>query len=355
MKTLSLTAVAVAALLAACATVEDDGPQGMDAIGDPARAVSSAGETVVTTDPEVDADDPALWADARDPSRAVMFGTDKTDGLYVHNLDGSVRQFLPSGQLNNVDLRTGFQVNGREMVLVGATNDTPGGAGINFYLFDPDTLQTVDYGLVSAGMEEPYGFCMGRRGDDFYAVVTTKLGTVHQWPVSAGPDGPVLGAERVLTLGSQLEGCVVNDEADTLYVGEEDVALWRFDFDPAASVQPVEIARVDYERFKDDIEGVTLMRDGGQSYLVVSSQGDSTFPVYRIEGDAHVYLGRFAVVETDGIDPVTATDGVTAWSGPIGDYPDGLLAMHDDQDDAGPNQQNFKFVDWREVRRALNF
>ena len=29
--------------------------------------------------------------------------------------------------------------------------------------------------------------------------------------------------------------------------------------------------------------------------------------------------------------------------------------MHDDQDDSGPNQQNFKFVDWREVRRALNF
>ena len=145
MKTLSLTAVAAAALLAACATVEDDGPQGMAAIGDPARAVPVAGETVVTTDPEVDADDPALWADARDPSRAVMFGTDKTDGLYVHNLDGSVRQFLPSGQLNNVDLRTGFEVNGREMVLVAATNDTPGGAGINFYLFDPDTLQTVDY------------------------------------------------------------------------------------------------------------------------------------------------------------------------------------------------------------------
>ena len=355
MKTLSLTAVAAAALLAACATVEDDGPQGMAAIGDPARAVPVAGETVVTTDPEVDADDPALWADARDPSRAVMFGTDKTDGLYVHNLDGSVRQFLPSGQLNNVDLRTGFEVNGREMVLVAATNDTPGGAGINFYLFDPETLQTTDYGLAPVGMDEPYGFCMGRRGDDFYAVVTTKLGTVHQWPVSAGPDGPVLGGERVLTLGSQLEGCVVDDQADTLYVGEEDVALWRFDFDPAGSAQAAEIARVDYERFKDDIEGVTIMRDGGQAYLIVSSQGDSTYPVFRIGRDAHVYLGRFAAVEADGFDGVTATDGVTAWSGPIGDYPEGLLAMHDDQDDSGPNQQNFKFVDWREVRRALNF
>ena len=31
-------------------------------------------ETLVTTDPQVDADDPVLWADPRDPARAVLFG-----------------------------------------------------------------------------------------------------------------------------------------------------------------------------------------------------------------------------------------------------------------------------------------
>ncbi|MBU1386119.1 MAG: phytase [Alphaproteobacteria bacterium] len=339
-------------LLGACASIEDDGPQGVLALGDPARPVMAAVETVVTTDPAVDADDPALWADPANPARAVMFGTDKSDGLYVFNLDGGVRQFLPSGPVNNVDLRNGFPVGGATRTLVAASNDQPGGNGVNIYLFDPATLTATDYGFIATPYE-PYGFCVGKRGETFYLVVTTKAGTVHQMTVAAGPDGPVVGAPRVLTLGSQLEGCVVNDRADTLYVGEEDVGVWRFDFDPAGPAAPTSIARVDLNRIKDDVEGLTIMRDGGVEYLIVSSQGDSTYPVYRIEGDEHVYLGRFAIVDGDVIDVVTSTDGLDAFSGPIGPFPRGAIAFHDDIDSPNPGQQNYKIVDWREIRTAL--
>ena len=143
-----LIATSVVAL-SACAMTEDRGPQGMLAPGDPAKAVMASVETVVATDPEVDADDPALWADPRDPSRAVMFGTDKSDGLYVHNMDGSVRQFLPSGPVNNVDLRVDFPTSAGDRVLVAASNDAPGAIGVNLYLFDPATLTTTDYGFLS--------------------------------------------------------------------------------------------------------------------------------------------------------------------------------------------------------------
>ncbi len=347
-----LATVAITALLTACAT---EGPQGIHALGDPARGVPAVGETVVTTDPEVDADDPALWADAADPSRAVLFGTDKSDGLYVHNLDGTVRQFFPAGQLNNVDLREGFMVDGREMVLVAATNDTLDNLGINTWLLDPRTLEVREYGHIPTDIGEPYGFCMANVDQTFYLIATTKAGTVNQWAVSAGANGPEVGPMRTVNLNSQLEGCVADEERDTVYVGEEDVGVWRVDLDPAGSPEATSVVRVDNERLTADVEGLAIMRDGGQSYLIVSSQGDSTYPVFRIEGDEHIYLGRFAVIDANGIDAVTATDGVTAWSGPIGDFPQGLLAMHDDQDDSGPNQQNFKMVDWREVRRALNF
>ncbi|KPF83011.1 3-phytase [Brevundimonas sp. AAP58] len=348
-----LTVVGLSVLGASCASLEEDrGPQGVLAPGDPARPVMAAVETVVTTDTAVDADDPALWADPADPSRAVMFGTDKSDGLYVHNLDGTVRQFLPSGPVNNVDLRAGFPTPQGERVLVAASNDAPGANGVNLYLFDPATLATVDYGF-HATPYEPYGFCVGRRGDDFHIVVTTKAGTVHQMTVVAGPTGPVIGAPRVLTLGSQLEGCVVNDAADTLYVGEEDVGVWRFDFDPAGSGTPTEIARVDRIRIRDDVEGLSIMRDGGVEYLIVSSQGDSTYPVYRIEGDGHVYLGRFAIVDGPVIDGVTSTDGLDAFSGPIGPFPQGAVAFHDDIDSPNPGQQNYKIVDWRDIKAAL--
>lgn len=321
------------------------------AAGEPPVFVTAVIETVVTTDPAVDADDPALWADARDPRRAVMFGTDKTDGLYVHNLDGSVRQFLPSGALNNVDLRTGFPVNGRDMVLVAASNDV--GFGLNLYLFDPDTLETAGWGFISTEGWEPYGFCMGRRADGFYLVANSKTGEIRVWRVEAGPEGPRAAMVRTLRVGSQPEGCVVDDAADALYVGEEDVALWRFDFNPEGASDPVRIAAVDGQRFTADIEGVTIMRDGANSYLIASSQGDSTFPVYRIEGDDYIYLGRFHVAGSAEIDAVTQTDGLDAWSGPIGAYPDGLIAMHDHADAPHRGQQNYKLVDWRDVRRAL--
>lgn len=341
-----------ALLLGACASVEDRGPQGVLAPGDPARAVMAAVETVVATDSAVDADDPALWADPRNPSRAVMFGTDKSDGLYIHNLDGTVRQFLPSGPVNNVDLRPGFPVAGGERVLVAASNDAPGANGVNLYLFDPATLTTSDYGFLPTAYE-PYGFCMGRRDGTFFLVVTTKAGTVHQMSVAAGPTGPVIGAERVLNLGSQLEGCVVNDAADTLYVGEEDVGFWRFDFDPAGPATATQIARVDRIHIRDDVEGLTIIRDRGVAYLIVSSQGDSTYPVYRIEGDDHVYLGRFAIVDGPVIDGVTQTDGLDAFSGLTGRFPEGAVAFHDHEDAPSPGQQNYKIVDWRDIRTAL--
>ena len=117
-----LIAFSAATALSGCMSAGTTAPEWSK--GETPKLVGAVVETIVETDPQVDADDPALWADAADPSRAVMFGTDKTDGLYVHDLDGTVRQFLPSGALNNVDLRTGFKANGRDdLVLVGATND----------------------------------------------------------------------------------------------------------------------------------------------------------------------------------------------------------------------------------------
>lgn len=314
--------------------------------------VSATAETRVTTDPAVDADDPALWADAADPSRAVMFGTDKTDGLYVHDLDGSVRQFLPSGALNNVDLRTGFAADGRnDMVLVAATNDQR--MGINVYLFDPQNLETRDFGFIATEIGEPYGFCIGRRDDGFYLVANNKQGDIKVWRMANGTGPATAELVRTLKLPSQLEGCVVDDVTDTIYIGEENAAIWRFDFDPRSTAGPAKIASVDGQRITADIEGLTIMHDGGQSYLIASSQGDDTFPVFRITDRGEDYLGRFTVVARGEIDAVSHTDGLDAWSGPIGIYPEGALAIHDDNEEPLEGQQNYKLIDWREVKAAL--
>ncbi|MDQ8756328.1 phytase [Sphingosinicella sp. LHD-64] len=342
------TAVAALLALSGCATTTEVAiPQGSAARGDPARPVPAAVETVVTTDPAVDADDPAFWADPRDPSRAVIFGTDKSDGLYVHDMDGSVRQFFGDGPMNNVDLRPGFVVDGRDYVLVAATDRRR--FGIMTYLLDPDTLETRPYGFIPAtDMGEPYGFCMARAGEAFFLIPNNKEGEVRQYRVTAGAGGPSATLERTMRVGSQPEGCVADDEAGQLYVGEEDVGIWRFAL--SGETAGTRIAMADGRRLTADVEGLAIMRDRGAKYLIASSQGDSTYPVWRITAEGYDYVGRFAI-EGGAIDSVTSTDGVDAWSGPIGPFPEGAIGVHDTDD--GQGQQNYKIVDWREIRRAL--
>ncbi len=325
-------------------------------------SVPAAAETVVSDNPTVDADDPVLWRDPADPARALWIGTDKSKGLYVHDLAGKVLQFFADGPMNNVDLRP-FTVGGRPMVLVAAADR--GKYGVRTWLLDPATLKLAPWGHLptEAAFDEPYGFCMGQYSGQTFLIANNKAGAVHAYAVIAGADGkPAMARNASWKLSSQTEGCVVNDETGDLYVGEEDVGIWRMSLrDPA--VAPVKIAEIDGRKLVADVEGLTIMRDGGRSFLIASSQGDSAYAVWELK-DGYQWIGRFRVAG-GAIDPATETDGLDAWSGPIAGYPEGAIAMHDTCDGDGPNdppaarcksdekQQNYKLVDWREVKKAL--
>lgn len=320
--------------------------------------VPAAGETAaVGTQVRDAADDPEIWVDRRDPSRGVIFGTDKQAGLYVYGLDGKDRQFLPEGPLNNVDLREGFQVRGREQVLVGASDRRR--MGIAFFLLDPDSLAVTPWGLAPVQVSEPYGFCMGRLGADFVAVMVGKDGDVAQFTVTTKDGKPSMVQTRSFAVGSQSEGCVVDDVTGALYVAEEAKGIWRYGLDPASGPARTLLAGAPSEILKPDVEGLTLLREGGKTYLLASSQGDSAFAVWRVDGPQAAYAGRFSVVGGAGADPVTGTDGLAAWGGPAGAFPEGLIVVQDDADTDGETpstvrtRQNFKLVDWRAVKTAL--
>ena len=59
------------------------------------------------------------------------------------------------------------------------------------------------------------------------------------------------------------------------------------------------------------------------------------------------------------MDAVSGTDGVAALGGPVGPYAEGLIVVQDDADTEGASsevrraRQNFKLVDWRAVKSAL--
>ena len=354
-----VTVSAISMLAASCAAIDPESVSdsaGMSVgTGTP---VPAAGETpAVGTAVRDAADDPEIWADPRDPSRGVILGTDKQAGLYVYDLAGRQRQFLPVGPLNNVDLRDGFVVGGKPQVLVAASDR--GRMGMALFLLDPETLQVREWGLVKSPVSEPYGFCLGRLNGQVTAVMVGKDGDVRQSTVVDQGGQPQATQTRSFAVGSQSEGCVIDDAAGALYVAEEAKGIWRYGLDPASGAARTQLAAAPSDMLKPDVEGLTLLRDGARTWLIASSQGDSAFAVWSVEGPQAVYAGRFSVMGAAGADPVTGTDGLAALGGPVGAFPEGLVVVQDDADSDGEapstvrTRQNFKLVDWREVKRAL--
>ena len=317
------------------------------------KPVFAAAETPPVGTGALDAaDDPEIWVDPKDRSRGVILGTDKKAGLYVYDLAGRQLQFLPGGLPNNVDLRGGFATPSGERVLIAASDRGRGGAAL--YLLDPASLKVTPWTVVPLDLAEPYGLCLGRRGDAFLMFVNGTDGQIRQVRLSAGPDGQARSVEeRRFAVATQPEGCVVDDKRGRFYLGEEGRGIWRFDIGEGQAAGAL-IAEAPSAMLTPDVEGLGLLEDGEAAWLIASSQGDSSFAVWRVDGTDPVFRGRFSVMARDGIDAVTGTDGVAAMGGQVGGFPGGLVVVQDDEDQGVQGaRQNFKLVDWREVRRAL--
>ncbi|WP_295184890.1 phytase [uncultured Brevundimonas sp.] len=357
----SLSACAALALLAACATHEVDYQgEGAGLIG-PGAPVTAVLETPsVGTAGQDAADDPAVWASANPvtimgrQTPGFVAGTDKKSGLYIYGFDGQILQFLPEGLLNNVDVVEGLSVGGRPQVVLGASDRTPGKTGIALYTFDPAGTgqNSVRYwGAVATDVVEPYGFCFARRGAEVHAILVGHEGELRQFVLGVDAAGrPTARLVRTAEIGTISEGCAADEAADALYINEENVGLWRYGLDPASGATRTLIQPIAKDILVADAEGLTTITDASGRYLIASSQGDSTFPVWRIDGAAPEYKGRFKIVD-GAVDGVTGTDGLAAASGQVGPFPDGLVVIQDDVNDIGT--QNFKYVDWRDIRRAL--
>lgn len=317
-------------------------------------------ETVpVETDGDA-ADDPAIWVDRNDPSRSLIIGTQKQSGLYVYDLNGRVVQFLPDGRMNNVDLRDGFRLGNQTVSLVAASNRT--NDGISLYRVDAATRRLVNVadGIQPTGMVDPYGLCMYRsQSGRTYVFVTDSEGPVRQWELVDAGNGRVR-ANRVrdIPFATQTEGCVADDVTGVLYVAEEDVGLWRVGAEPDAPATPVSIATVETNSaLHDDLEGIGLYDlGGGRGYLVLSSQGDNSYAVFRREGN-NEYVGSFSVLADPalGIDGISETDGLEVLSANLGGPLSGGVFIAQDGRNVSPQQyQNFKLVPWSSIAAAMN-
>jgi 3-phytase len=302
------------------------------------------------------ADDPAIWIHPRDPALSLVIGTNKRDpgGLQVFDLDGEERQFVRSGQLNNVDLRDGFPFPGAVGTLVAASNrsdDT-----IELFRLDPVTRSLEPVASARLELEAVYGFCLYRsqRSGRFYAFVTSEEGSVRQYEL-VGSDGITVREVRRWELRSEAEGCVADDEHGALYLSQEARGIWKLPAEPdeEATLELLGETSPDVPPLVPDVEGVTIYDAGaGEGYLIVSSQGSSTFATYSRKAP-HSYLGSFTVGGGVGVDGASNTDGIAVTSVPVDDrFPAGLLVVHD-QHNRGAASSNFKYVSWTDVARVL--
>jgi len=300
-------------------------------------------------------DDPCVWVCPDDPSRSVIVGTDKKGGLAVYDLEGRELDYLPVGNSNNVDLRSGFPFPDGEGVLVAATNKSFD--RIDLLRLAEDTRKLSPIGAIPAPEDfRVDGLCLHHSAmtGEFHVVVTTKKGEFGQWRLGKGEAAGTGELVRRVEVGSESEGCVADDELGWLYVAEENVGVWKVPADPEAGEERTLIdSAAWWGRLRHDVEGLAIRREGpGTGYLIVSNQGKDDFLVYRREGD-NEFAGRFKVAGNGSIDGVTHTDGIEVVGGPVGSrFPEGFLIVQDD-DNEGENQ-NFKLVPWENVAATLH-
>lgn len=298
------------------------------------------------------ADDPAIWVHPTDPSKSRILGTNKKQGMLVYDLQGKQTQFLASGRLNNVDLRQDLRFGDERFDIALATQRDE--SSMVLYTIDKQGTLTEAARLPTT-LDDIYGTCVYRTAEGgMDAFVNAKDGRYEHYQItrSNGKFGARLA--RTFKVATQPEGCVADDRSGLLFVGEEDHALW---VTSAKANEPATLKMVMPvgEWLHDDIEGMGIYQGANKSYLVVSSQGNSSYvvfdalPPFKVRGAFRI--GTDAV---NGIDGASETDGLEVSSANFGGpYARGMLVVHDGFKRMPDASQNYKAVAWDDIAKAL--
>ncbi|MHC8305509.1 phytase [Pseudomonas sp. PB3P13] len=299
------------------------------------------------------ADDPAIWIHPQQPALSRVLGTNKKQGLLAYDLQGKLLQELPVGRLNNVDVRPHFKLGEQTVDLAVASNRDRN--SLSVFSIDRQSGELREAGEIATPLREIYGICLFQPASgELYAIANGKDGTFLQYRLSA-PNGSVRGElVRQFKVASQPEGCVADDQRQRLFLGEEDVGVWAVD---ARADQPATLASVIKvgPQLHADVEGLALYQSATRDYLVISSQGNDSYLLLDAE-PPFAPRGAFRVgLNADlGIDGASETDGLEVTSTNLGGpWNQGMLVVQDGRKRMPEQTQNFKFVPWAEVSKAL--
>ncbi|BAZ40618.1 phytase [Calothrix sp. NIES-4101] len=356
-------------------------------------------DETLPTDQRADADDPAIYINANNTAGSLVLTSVKNAGLRVYDLSGKLLQEVNPGGIryNNIDLQYGFEL-GNEKIDIAVASDR-GNDKLAIFKINPNPTTSGKYlenitdsslGTIfqappflapySSSSRSSYGLALYRSPitNDYYVFTSRReTGDIAQFKLIDKGNGKI-GAERVreFTIPSpadpertaQTEGMVVDQETGFIYIGQEDVGIWKFQAEPDGGTTGKLIDKVKGlggNYLTDDVEGLTIYYGkNGTGYLLASSQGDNTFVAYTREGN-NDYLGNFAVGNNGGIDSVQESDGADVVNVPLGpNFPNGLFVTQDgsnepaklvsDGDETENINSNFKLVPWENIANTFS-
>lgn len=315
--------------------------------------IPASGETTPVESQGDAADDPAIWINRNAPEKSIILGTNKKRGLYTYNLAGQEQQALLAGRVNNVDVRQGFTHKGRAADIAAASQRDRN--SIALFSIDPNTGFVSIANEIVTGLDSVYGLCMYQGlQDKVYVFINDQDGRFEQWQIIDQHDGWKGKLVREFSVDTQPEGCTVDESAQRLFIGEENVALWALGAEPNDSTK-MEVVAKEGGILTADIEGMEIYAGSDKNWLVVSSQGNDSYVIFDA-APPYQAMGEFRITRNDklGIDGASETDGLTVSSVSLGDaYPEGVLIVQDGRNFLPQETQNFKLVSWRDVRQAL--
>ncbi len=307
---------------------------------------------VVTETTLHDTDDPAIWVNKQDPSKSIIFGTDKDEvngGVYAFNLDGKIikeKSIRNISYPNNVDVEYGFALTDstKTDILVFSEREK-----YQIRLFSVPDMKPLDNGGFkvfedesSNEMKRPMGISLYKNPENgsIQVIVSRKVGPTENYLYQYEFVSDSLGVKTKLVrkFGTfsgkkEIEAIAVDDTSGYVYYSDEGVGIRKYHANPEKGSQELNVFGGEY--FKDDIEGIAIAKYEDKGFLIVSNQQAHTFNIFDLKTNAFVKELNLGTLETDGCDATTTA---------LGDkFPNGLFVSMNDE-------KNFFFHDLSKLK-----
>ncbi len=300
----------------------------------------------------------AVWVHPTDPGNSLLLVPDSLNGVFLYRLDGTQRSQLSQGGALGVDVQQNVQVGGIAQQLVVVASQTL--QSLVAYIVNPTTLELQSAGLGNITTQgfnpNSVALYVSPTSGRVFAFAGSTTGTVWQLELTAQTTdgGTASNLVRTLNVGGAVVGLAVDDAQRTLYVVQQNTAIWQYNAEPNAGDTRTAVDTVTGGGLSQPLGGVALYAPpGGGGYLLAVSGGANAVRIYDRNPTAHTFRGSFTLPASGNIDAVENPRHVVVSNRALGTrFPLGMVAVQDGLNAAA--NENFKLIPWTTISAAFN-